>query len=474
MYCNYCKKKAMLGATRCSQCGRPLSRGNGPYEQGISGGKIALIAVSVVVVLCLLVVLIIPKESDRGARGDSVSLRGEDKSPRRPGREVIAETTKPDRREDIQRETFPSVPKVTVPEVTEPKTTEPTQTQPTAPKSEEVRKVEGFTIYNFRELKDKLAPECIDEPVEATFQYLGNEGKLGYEDVCHILGARAASVTDLGDGNYRITAAPYAGARILKAYRSGDTSSLSKDELDTLKRAEEIVDRARKEANSDWELELILHDWMCDNISYYDVDFTIEFTEKRPLNVIGALLDGKANCQGYTDCFYLLGSMAGFVVDKQSEVGHTFNTIKLGGKWYIVDVTHDDDVFNGDGIQYHYYQFLNVGHSDSDGRTWKNAIERNPVPAESGSYFYYEQQDLGEEHSYQKVFYSLQDAARSVISEFSGGRMRHHILIRGTNADAEALNSALRQEANARGVTYSLSTWYINNNGNTYFFVVFE
>jgi len=443
---------------------------------------VALIAAVVVVFFVILVVITIPKKVEREPRRETTSLRRGDKTPERSDEEVIVQTTEPEEQEEIR----PTEPKETVPEPTEPAPTEPkptepaptepkpTEPEPTEPKPTEGKKVEGFTIFNYRELKDKLAPSCIDEPVEATFQYLGTEGTLGYEDVCHILGARAASVTDLGDGNYRITALPYAGARILKAYRSGDTSSLSVDELNTLKKAESIVDQARKDANSDWELELMLHDWMCDNISYYDVDFSIEFTEKRPLNAIGALLDGKANCQGYTDCFYLLGNMAGFVVDKQSQVGHTFNTIKLGGQWYIVDVTHDDDVFNGDGIQYHYYQFLNVGHSDSDGRTWKNAIERNPVPAASGSYFYYEQQNLGEEHSYQKVFYNLQDAARNVISEFSNGRVRHHILIRGVNTDAEAMNNALRQEANARGVIYSVITWYVNNNGNTYLFMIFQ
>ena len=465
MYCSYCRKKGMLGATRCSQCGRPLTHGSNPYDTGGSnGGKIALISLASVAVVLLLVVVL----------GFSGNARENRRSPTTGRREPQAtqKIEKPSRRDPEEeitiRQTEPPV-RETVPVQTEPVETAPKETEP-----EYTRKVEGFSIYSYLELKEKLGPDCIDENVEASFQYLGNEGELNYEDVCHILGARAAYVNNLGSGEYRISALPYAGARILKAYRSGNTSSLSADERATLQKAEQIVSDARKAANSDWELELLIHDWMCDNISYYDVDFTIEFTEKRPLNVIGALLDGKANCQGYTDCFFLLGNMAGFVVDKQSQDGHTFNTIKQGGNWYIVDVTHDDTETEMAGETFHYYQFMNVGLSDCDGRTWKSYTERNPVAKTSGSYFYYEQMNLGPEHSYQKAFYSLQDAARGIISEYQNGRRVHQVLVRGIESGYDAMNNALNQEANKYGLQYHVWTWANAVNGNSYFVVYFE
>lgn len=470
MYCPYCKEKGMMGATRCHLCGRPLTGGKSPYDTGRGGNtKIAVIALVSVVVIVIMSIFLISAGTPRGesSRG---SMRNEQQESKRPGRkdpekEILIEQTEPE--EEIRRPAA-TQPKETEPAETKPAETLPPETQPN------VKKVEGFSIYSYRDLKDKIGPDCIAEEIQATFRYLGSEGELDYEDVCNILSARAASVRKLDSGEYRITALPYAGARILKAYRSGDIGTLTKDEQEALRIAEQVVDKARKEANSDWELELMLHDWMCENISYYDVDFSIEFTEKRPLNVIGALLDGKANCQGYTDCFYLLGSMAGFVVDKQSEDDHTFNTIKQGGNWYIVDVTHDDTEVEMLGKEFNYYQFLNAGLADCDGRTWKSYCERNPVAKASGSYFYYEQLDLGEAHSYQKTFYSLQEAARSVLKEYQNGRKTHQILVRGTEVNYDAMNNTLNQEANKMGVTYTVWTWAKPVNGNTFFTIYFE
>ena len=66
------------------------------------------------------------------------------------------------------------------------------------------------------------------------------------------------------------------------------------------------------------------------------------------------MIDGKANCQGYTDTFYMLGTMAGFKMDRLygnstnsngSKGGHVWNTIDFGDNIaYSVDVTWDDGI----------------------------------------------------------------------------------------------------------------------------------
>ena len=59
-----------------------------------------------------------------------------------------------------------------------------------------------------------------------------------------------------------------------------------------------------------------------------------------------ALTHGWANCQGYSDAFYLLAGMAGFEVGFQNGynagVLHAWNTVELGGQWYVVDVSTAD------------------------------------------------------------------------------------------------------------------------------------
>ena len=80
--------------------------------------------------------------------------------------------------------------------------------------------------------------------------------------------------------------------------------------------------------------------------------------QPRPCTAIGALLDGKANCQGYSDAFYMLCRMLKWEVGRMSgQAGggaHMWNTITFGSgtaneKTYCVDVTWGDSqiVFGG-------------------------------------------------------------------------------------------------------------------------------
>ena len=67
----------------------------------------------------------------------------------------------------------------------------------------------------------------------------------------------------------------------------------------------------------------------------------------RGFNLEGALLDGKAVCDGITKAFMLLARMEGIecirVTGKNAEnVGHAWNKVKIENTWYNIDVTGDD------------------------------------------------------------------------------------------------------------------------------------
>ena len=91
---------------------------------------------------------------------------------------------------------------------------------------------------------------------------------------------------------------------------------------------------------------------------------------------VGVLLDGIADCDGYSDAFYLLGNLAGFTVRLvhgttnnpfEGNPNHMWNEIAMDGEWYAVDVTWDD--YEDESRPFSpYCIYFNVG-ADRLGRT---------------------------------------------------------------------------------------------------------
>lgn len=138
----------------------------------------------------------------------------------------------------------------------------------------------------------------------------------------------------------------YPGTRIVNAVRAENYMDLDHRERETLSAAMELADACRRE--DPLETALLIHDALCERIAYTDDENSDEDD-----NAIGALLDGRANCDGYADAFYLAGTLAGLEVRYQhgssrrdggntGEVSHMWNLIKIDGTWRMVDVTWDD------------------------------------------------------------------------------------------------------------------------------------
>ncbi len=141
----------------------------------------------------------------------------------------------------------------------------------------------------------------------------------------------------------------FPGTAIVMASRSGDNSALNDREMSTWTTAAEVADACRSE--DPLETAKAIHDWLCENNSYVNDEETDEDD-----TAIGAILNGEANCDGYTDAFYLIGTLAGLEVRYQhgdsynkgmfdfgSPVTHIWNLLRIDGEWRMVDVTWDDD-----------------------------------------------------------------------------------------------------------------------------------
>lgn len=135
----------------------------------------------------------------------------------------------------------------------------------------------------------------------------------------------------------------YPGTHVANAYLSPNKHqawmNLTNEEQKLYNIAVGIVDEANKRS-SEMEKARYIHDEICRRVLEYKVE------NDRNKTAIGALIDGYAQCQGYSDAFYMLGRMAGLNVRRISgkfKGAHVWNTITLSdGKTYCVDVTLDD------------------------------------------------------------------------------------------------------------------------------------
>ena len=104
---------------------------------------------------------------------------------------------------------------------------------------------------------------------------------------------------------------------------------------------------------SDMQKALRVHDWLCANFMY---DYHLFEDGNENHDIYGFLRDGMGVCQSYAYTYmYILrkvGVDAYYVV---SEIdSHGWNVVNIDGKWYHVDVTHDDPIISETA----HYDFL--------------------------------------------------------------------------------------------------------------------
>ena len=123
---------------------------------------------------------------------------------------------------------------------------------------------------------------------------LPNADLLG--DICGMNGAFRHTTAWDGDSLEFQAISYYAGWRILNAVRKGSVKNLDARERETLRIAQAMIDNA---PGSPLEKERHIHDALCDRVEYYSDDEELEDKDC----AIGALLNGKADCDGYADAF---------------------------------------------------------------------------------------------------------------------------------------------------------------------------
>lgn len=123
-----------------------------------------------------------------------------------------------------------------------------------------------------------------------------------------------------------------------------------------LKKADEIAKLVPQ--GSEYEKIKFIHDYIVDHCDY-DVAALEDSNNVTAYTAYGALIDGKAVCEGYSKAFALLCRKVGITALCRSGEGggggHMWNMVQCDGKWYNVDVTWDDGKGYNGAIGYRYF-----------------------------------------------------------------------------------------------------------------------
>lgn len=124
------------------------------------------------------------------------------------------------------------------------------------------------------------------------------------------------------------------------------------------------VDKCNAETDgSDYARALWLHDWTLDQLEY---DHSLNWCSAE-----SGLTRHQGTCESYQRIYAKLLDAAGIANGRITGNGHTWNAVKIDGKWYQMDLTWDDtnDNWYGDLDQRHLYfgltdELMTIAHSD--------------------------------------------------------------------------------------------------------------
>ena len=124
------------------------------------------------------------------------------------------------------------------------------------------------------------------------------------------------------------------------------------------------VDQCRQQTNgSEYDMALWLHDWTLDQLEY---DHNLNRCSAE-----SGLTRHQGTCESYQRIYSKLLDAAGIANGRITGNGHTWNAVKIDGKWCQMDLTWDDtsDNWYGDLDQRHLYfgltdELMAIAHSD--------------------------------------------------------------------------------------------------------------
>lgn len=133
------------------------------------------------------------------------------------------------------------------------------------------------------------------------------------------------------------------------------------------------VAQCRQQTNgSEYDMALWLHDWKLDQLEY---DHNLNWC-----SADSGLTRHQGTCESYQRIYSKILDAAGIANGRTTGNGHTWNAVKIDGKWCQMDLTWDDtsDNWYGDLDQRHLYfgltdELMAIAHSDHTANYQKNS-----------------------------------------------------------------------------------------------------
>lgn len=243
------------------------------------------------------------------------------------------------------------------------------------------------------------------------------------------------------------------GYNIVNALNNGTQYALTYAESQTLSIAKTIVSEAKQSCYTAFQYAKFFHDYLITHVTY-------QKAEEGAVNdtAVGALVYGIAECDGYSDAFYLLCSLADIDVSFQygdtdrsdSDKSHLWNILKINGAWHFVDVTWDDKDWSTNHNLF-TYRYFNVGYTYmTDHRFYAELSPVVVAPYMDWDYFIY---TAGDAVGIENGVYTT-DPGYFIKQWYKEGRRVIHLMVDGIMSDAE-MTKYLEKAITIKGVRWN-------------------
>ena len=121
---------------------------------------------------------------------------------------------------------------------------------------------------------------------------------------------------------------------------------------------QEVKSKIDTSGMSDEEIVLAYHEYLTSTVAYaYEDYFNGTIAANHGYDMYGALVKHSCVCQGYAETMFYLLREAGLscTIASSENINHAWNIVKIHGKWYHIDATWDDPVWDMPGRSYHDY-----------------------------------------------------------------------------------------------------------------------
>lgn len=186
---------------------------------------------------------------------------------------------------------------------------------------------------------------------------------------------------------------------------------------------------ARQAASrSEWEKELYIHDFICENVRYDKL--------KKPYSheIIGPLGQGVGVCEGIAKSVKILCDALGIWcmiavseanAQKNIKYRHAWNIVRIGGVFYHLDATFDNSLGKNGPVRYDYFNL----DDKSIFRDHEPVIYPAPACVEGG-HFYYREKKLSFTKLEEVEKRALQAArkGRTLVLHWRGGYLTREVL----------------------------------------------